>query len=53
VPGDPEAKSDAPELRLFVVREANYARAKGIEPIGEKAFLELAEQIASSVKIRR
>lgn len=32
---------------------ANHARAKGIEPIGEKAFLELVEQIASTVKVRR
>ena len=53
VPGDPKAKSDTPELRLFVVREANHARAKGIEPIGDTAFLELVEQIASSVQVRR
>lgn len=53
VPGDPQAKLDVPKLRLFVVREANHARAKGIEPIGEKAFLELVEQIASTVKVRR
>lgn len=53
VPGDPLAKVDAPKLRLFVVREANHARAKGIEPISERAFLDLAEHIAASVSIRR
>ncbi|XLZ69666.1 T6SS immunity protein Tli4 family protein [Massilia sp. SR12] len=53
VPGDPTAKTDAPELTLFVVREANHARAKGIEPITEEAFLELARSIASSVQVRK
>lgn len=53
VPGDPEAKTDVPTLRLFVVREANFARAKGVQPIDEKAFLELAEKIAASVQVRR
>lgn len=53
VPGDPQAKLDVPKLRLFVVREGNHARTKGVEPIGEKAFLELVEQIAGSVQVRR
>lgn len=53
VPGDTRAKTDVPALRLFVVREGSYARKKGIEPIGEKAFLELVERIASSVQVRR
>lgn len=53
VPGDPEAKTDVPTLRLLVVREANFARAKGVQPIDEKALLELAEQIAASVQVRR
>lgn len=53
VPGDPEAKKDAPTLRLFVVREANFAHAKGVQPIDDKAFLELAEKIAASVQVRR
>lgn len=53
VPGDSTAKEDTPKLSLFVVREANQARAKGFEPLDEKAFLELAEQIASSVRTQR
>ncbi|MGW8393942.1 T6SS immunity protein Tli4 family protein [Pseudoduganella sp. HUAS MS19] len=30
VPGDSQAKVDVPKLRLFVVREANHARARGV-----------------------
>ncbi|MGW8393941.1 T6SS immunity protein Tli4 family protein [Pseudoduganella sp. HUAS MS19] len=53
VPGDPQSKTDAPQLSLLVVREAKHARAKGIEPIDEKAFLKLAERIAATVQVRR
>ena len=52
VPGDPQSKTDAPQLSLLVVREAKHARAKGIEPIDEKASIKLAEQIAASVQVR-
>lgn len=52
VRGDPKAKQDTPDLRLYVIREAAHAKAKGIEPINEKAFLEMAQTIAASVKHR-
>lgn len=53
VSGDRAAKHDSPKLMLFVVREANHARAKGLEPMDEKSFLDLAERIAATVKVRR
>jgi hypothetical protein len=46
---------DSPEatnLRMFVIRDAKNARAKGIEPMGEDEFIELAQTIAASIKRR-
>lgn len=51
-PGDPEAKQDIPDLMLYVIRDAKNAKAKGIEPVSEDAFLEMAQTIAASVKRR-
>ncbi|MGZ3241371.1 MAG: T6SS immunity protein Tli4 family protein [Burkholderiaceae bacterium] len=52
VRGDPKAKQDTPDLQLHVIREATHAKAKGIEPISKKEFLEMAQAIAASVKHR-
>jgi len=50
--GDPDAKEDTPDLMLYVIQDSKNARAKGIEPIGKDAFLEMAQTIAASVKRR-
>lgn len=52
VRGDPDAKEDTPDLMLYVIRDAKNAKAKGIEPIGKEAFIEMAQTIAASVKRR-
>jgi hypothetical protein len=52
VRGDPDAKEDTPDLMLYIIRNADRARAKGQEPIGKQAFIEMAEAIAASVKRR-
>ncbi|AIY40556.1 hypothetical protein LT85_1398 [Collimonas arenae] len=52
VRGDPKAKADTPDLRLYVIQEGSKAKAKGIEPIGKEEFLKIAETIAASVQRR-
>jgi len=52
VRGDPEAKEDMPDLMFYVIQDSLNARKRGIEPLGKKAFLGLAETIAASVKRR-
>jgi Tle cognate immunity protein 4 C-terminal domain len=52
VRGDPNAKTDTPDLMLYVVRDAKNAIAKGKQPIDKAEFLEMAEAIAASVKHR-
>ena len=52
VRGNPDATEDTPDLRLFIIRDAATAKAKGKEPISKEAFLELAETVASSVRRR-
>jgi hypothetical protein len=52
VRGDPDAKIDTPDMRFYVIREADHAKAKGFEPVAEKDFLEMAQAIAASIKHR-
>jgi hypothetical protein len=52
VRGDPDAREDTPDLMLYMIRNAERARAKGQEPISKEAFIEMAETIAASVKRR-
>jgi hypothetical protein len=52
VRGDPKAKSDEPDLMLFVVRDAKNAIARGMQPIERDQLLEIAQTIAASVKHR-
>jgi len=51
-PGDPEAKQDAPDLTLYVIRDAKNAKTKGIEPMSQEALLDVARSIVASVKRR-
>ncbi|WP_374582018.1 T6SS immunity protein Tli4 family protein [Pseudoduganella sp.] len=52
VPGNSTPKADTPKITLAVIREANHARAKGVQPIDEKAFLDLVERIVLSISKR-
>lgn len=52
VRGDPDAKTDTPDLMLYVISDAKNAKDKGIEPISKEALLEMAQTIAASVKRR-
>lgn len=52
VRGDPDAKTDTPNLMLYVISDAKNAKDKGIEPISKEALLEMAQTIAASVKRR-
>ena len=50
--GNPDAKVDAPDLMLYVIRDARQAIKRGIKPVPKKEFFKLARQIADSVKHR-
>jgi hypothetical protein len=52
VRGDPDAPQDTPDLRLFLLQNAQYARKKGIAPMPEEQFFELADAIRKSVRRR-
>ncbi|MDC8785317.1 T6SS immunity protein Tli4 family protein [Roseateles koreensis] len=50
--GHEDESKDVPNLTFRVIRDAKNAIAKGIEPVPEKAFFEMAQTIANSVKRR-
>jgi Tle cognate immunity protein 4 C-terminal domain len=50
--GDADAKEDTPDLMLYVMRDADNARAKGIKPMPRDEFLKMAREIAASVRRR-
>jgi hypothetical protein len=50
--GDPEATIDTPDLRVYVIRNADNAKKKGITPIPKNDFFAMAKSIAASVKHR-
>jgi hypothetical protein len=52
VRGDAKAKQDTPDLRFYVIRNAESAIKKGIKPLDKDEFLKLAEEIAATVKHR-
>jgi hypothetical protein len=52
VPGNANAKTDEPDLMLYVVRDAQAAKSKGITPIDMDAFLGMAEDVATSIRFR-
>ena len=52
VRGDPDAKQDAPDLMLYVIRDAKNATSKGKQPIEKEEFFKMARAIAASVKHR-
>lgn len=52
VRGDPDAKTDTPDLMLYVIQDSVNATKRGIKPLDKDAFLEMAETIAASVRRR-
>lgn len=52
VRGDPDATTDMPDLRLYIIQRAHLAKSKGIEPLTEKQFFALAESIRDSIRRR-
>jgi hypothetical protein len=52
VRGDPDATSDTPDLRLYIIQRAHLAQSKGITPLNEEQFFELADAIRKSVRRR-
>lgn len=52
VRGDPDAKTDTPDLMLYVIQDSVNATKRGIKPLDKDAFLEMAETISASVKRR-
>ncbi len=52
VRGDPDAADDRPDVKLHVLRDQRKALAKGIKPLDEKTFLNIAESIAASLRHR-
>jgi hypothetical protein len=52
VQGKPGQAQFVPELSLLVMRDSSKARSKGLAPVDEKTFLEMAEGIVSSIKRR-
>lgn len=50
--GDPQAKTDTPDLTLYVRQDTATARKHGVEPLSKEAFFKLAKRIAASVTHR-
>jgi hypothetical protein len=52
VPGNAKAQVDEPDVMLYVVRDAQVARSKGLVPLDAEALQRLAEEVASSIRHR-
>jgi hypothetical protein len=52
VRGQPNAKGNRPDLRLYVIRDSTQAGHKPASALDEKSFLSMAEKIAASVRAR-
>ncbi len=50
--GDPKAAVDTPDVMMYVIRNAENAKKKGIAPLGKDAFFAMAKSISVSVKHR-
>lgn len=52
LPGNAEAKTDEPDLMLYVVRDTQAAKSKDIAPLDADSLLRMAEEIAASIRRR-
>jgi hypothetical protein len=50
--GNPDAKTDVPDLMLYVIQDSKVAKAKGVRPMEKREFFELAKKISTSVTHR-
>lgn len=50
--GDPKAAVDTPDVMMYVIRNAENAKKKGIAPLTKDAFFAMAKSISASVKHR-
>lgn len=51
-PGKQGGANDTPKLSFYMIQQSSRARAAGKAPLDEKAFLALAQQVATSVRHR-
>ena len=49
---DPEKIANPTNLQMFVIRDAQNAKAKGVEPMPKDEFIQLAKAIAATVQKR-
>ncbi len=52
VPGNAKAKVDEPDVMLYVVRDAQVAKSKGLVPIDAEVLQSMAEEVAASIRRR-
>ncbi len=52
VPGNAKAKVDEPDVMLYVVRDAQAAKSKGLEPVDAEVLQSMAEEVAASIRHR-
>ena len=50
--GDPKAKEDTPDIRLYLYTSNDYGKRKGLKPMEKDEFLKMAQTVAASVKRR-
>ncbi len=48
--GEPNAKDERPDLMMYVIRDAAYARAKGVAPVSREGVLALGKTIAAGMR---
>jgi hypothetical protein len=52
VPGNAKAMVDEPDVMLYVVRDAQVAKSKGLVPIDAEVLQSMAEEVAASIRHR-
>jgi hypothetical protein len=50
---DAKSTGEGFRVRLYVIREAAHARSRGIEPIDEQSFIQIAKKIADGIQWRK
>jgi len=50
--GSPDSAVGATQIKMFVIRDAKVAKAKGITPVDREALLDMAESVLHSIKAR-
>jgi hypothetical protein len=50
--GTPDSALAATQIKMFVIRDAQVAKAKGLKPVDRDQLLDMAEAVMRSVKVR-